>query len=75
MTPDEILQEMRVEFTTGRGTARRVPRTYVGGLLVSFADFLLELGPSEERPGFRFSLYNKNGRCYIPVIRQGDFAG
>jgi hypothetical protein len=43
MTPDEILARMRTEFTLGRGT-RKKPRRYVGGLLVSFCDFLKELG-------------------------------
>ena len=43
MTPDDILEEMRVEFTRGRG-ARANPRKYVAGLLISFCDFLIELG-------------------------------
>jgi hypothetical protein len=43
MAPDDVLQEMRTEFTHGRGR-RPKPRRYVGGLLVSFADFLIELG-------------------------------
>lgn len=43
MSPDDVLREMREEFTQGRGR-RPKPRTYVGGLLVSFAEFLSELG-------------------------------
>lgn len=43
MTPDDVLEEMRVEFKRGRG-ARPVPRKYVAGLLISFCDFLAELG-------------------------------
>lgn len=43
MTPDDVLAEMQTEFTRGRG-ARPVPRKYVAGLLISFCDFLTELG-------------------------------
>jgi hypothetical protein len=39
MTPDDILAEMRAAFA-----ARTRPRRYVAGLLISFADFLRELG-------------------------------
>lgn len=43
MTPDDVLAEMRTEFTRGRG-ARPIPRKYVAGLLISFCEFLTELG-------------------------------
>src|SRR5437879_4319143 len=42
MTPDDVLERMQAEFTKGRGS-RGKPRRYVGGLLVSFCDFLTEL--------------------------------
>jgi hypothetical protein len=38
MTPDDVLQDMRAEF---RRSPR--PRRYVAGLLVAFAEFLIEL--------------------------------
>jgi hypothetical protein len=48
MTPDNILDEMKIEFTRGRG-ARGKPRRYVAGLLVAFCDFLSEL-PRHDTP-------------------------
>jgi len=48
MTPNEILDEMRLEFSKGRG-ARGRPRRYVAGLLVAFCEFLTEL-PIREAP-------------------------
>lgn len=48
MTSDDILYEMRIEFTRGRG-ARGKPRRYVAGLLVAFCDFLIELPIHETR--------------------------
>lgn len=45
MTPNEVLQEMIAGF---RGEGAGKPRKYLGGLLPSFCDFLLELDtPSE----------------------------
>lgn len=41
MTRDEILEEMKRDF---RGEGVGKPRKYVGGLLPSFCDFLIELG-------------------------------
>lgn len=41
MTRDEILDEMKRDF---RGEGAGKPRKYVGGLLPSFCDFLIELG-------------------------------
>lgn len=46
MTRDEILEEMRRHF---RGEAVGKPRKYVGGLLPSFCDFLIELGAPRKR--------------------------
>lgn len=40
MTPDDILDEMAAEFRVGKAGR---PRKYVGGLLPSFCEFLLEL--------------------------------
>lgn len=40
MTPDEIIEDMIKEF---RGEGGRRPRKYVGRLLPSFCDFLLEI--------------------------------
>jgi hypothetical protein len=50
MSADDILDEMKFEFTTGRGL-RPKPRTYIGGLLTAFAEFLIEIGT----PGRGFS--------------------
>lgn len=41
MTRDDIVEEMKRDF---RGEGGSKPRKYVGGLLPSFCDFLLELG-------------------------------
>ena len=41
MTPDEIIEDMKAEFV---GSTKRKARKYVGGLLPSFCDFLLDLG-------------------------------
>jgi hypothetical protein len=48
MTPNDILDEMQIGFTKGRG-ARGEPRRYVAGLLVAFCDFLSELAFTQRR--------------------------
>ena len=42
MTPDEIIDEMKGQLELRR------PRTYVGGLLPAFCDFLAEMGTPEQ---------------------------
>lgn len=44
MTRDEVVEAMRRDF---RGEGAGKPRKYVGGLLPSFCDFLIELGAPE----------------------------
>ncbi len=47
MTPDEILAEMKAQMTTGNR-----PRTFAGGLLPTFCQFLLELGNGHPDQGY-----------------------
>jgi hypothetical protein len=61
MTPDEVLQDMRAEF---RRTPR--PRRYVAGLLVAFAEFLIEL----DVPGAGFQSLSDLFRRY-PQVMEG----
>src|SRR5206468_3618915 len=63
MTPQEIIEDMKAEFS---GAGRGRPRTYVGGLLPAFCEFLLELGT----PGKGYGSFEDFLNDY-PLITQG----
>jgi len=66
MTREEIVEEMKRDF---RGEGVGKPRKYVGGLLPSFCDFLIELeapGGGTPRLMIYSTTFRKSRKVYRP---------